>query len=279
MPGSGDIQGALTVDLEEWFQGLTSTNPRVDLWPHLGSRVVPATEQLLGLLAQREVRATFFVLGAVAERHPDLIRRVVEAGHEVGVHGYRHRFLTRMTPMEFGEELDRGLEAVREAAGREILGHRAPYFSLNGSTSWAFEIIRSRGLSYDSSVFPARSRLYGYPGAPRAPHRVGGNGGLVEFPISTLRLGPTRLPVGGGFYLRLWPYPLVRWALRRIVDEGLPIVLYLHPWELDLAQPDHPVTPRERITHRHGRRTLRPKLERLLDDFRLGPLEELLDTV
>ncbi|MGI6210049.1 MAG: DUF3473 domain-containing protein [Anaerolineae bacterium] len=278
MSAPNGIQGALTVDLEEWFQGLTSTNPRVDLWPGLASRVVPSTQALLELLAGHRVHSTFFVLGAVAERHPELVRQVADAGHEIAVHGHNHRFVSRMSPAEFESELDRGLEAIERATGCRVQGHRAPYFSINGTTPWAFDILRDRGLVYDSSVFPARARLYGYPGAPRQPHRVGDGQGLLEFPVSTLQLGRARLPVGGGFYVRALPYPLIRWALRRIAGEGLPIVLYLHPWELDLDQPPHPMTPRERVTHRHGRRSLRPKLERLLREFRLGRLEELLGT-
>lgn len=267
---------AFTVDLEDWFQGLTSTNSRVDQWPTLESRVEAATDRLLGILAEYEVRATFFVLGYVADQHPDLIQRIRAAGHEIGLHGYYHRFVSRMSVDEFAAELDRGMLAVHRAAGGDPIGHRAPYFSIDGSTPWAFDVLAARGLRYDSSVFPARTMLYGFPEAPRFPYQVNG-GALMEFPVSTVRAGGRTWPIAGGFYLRALPYAAVRRAIRSLNAAGQPAIMYMHPWELDTGQRYSQVTPRERITHYYGRGRLEAKLRRLLAEFPFGPLAAFLE--
>lgn len=267
---------AFTVDLEDWFQGLTSTNPQVEQWPRLESRVEPVTRRLLALLRTYRIRATFFVLGYVAERHPALIEAIREAGHEIAVHGYWHSYVFRLTAAEFSQELARSLEVITAVTGEMPLGHRAPYFSINRTTPWAFEVLREHGFRYDSSIFPIRNGFYGYPGMPRFPYVVAG-GGLMEFPLSTVRLGGANWPIAGGFYLRMLPYSFVRGAIRRLNDQGQPAVLYMHPWELDLEQPHHPVTPRERLTHYGGRRTLERKLQRLFSEFRFAPLQTFLE--
>jgi polysaccharide deacetylase family protein (PEP-CTERM system associated) len=275
MARAESLLNAFTVDLEDWYQGLTSTNPRVDLWPILESRVVAASTRLLEVLRPYGVQATFFVLGYVADHHPALIERIHSEGHEIGVHGYYHRFVYRQRPEEFASELERSMQAVERITGETPLGHRAPYFSVNGNSTWAFQVMEAQGLRYDSSVFPTRNTLYGYPTAPRFPYQPDGLS-LIEFPVSTVRIGPLTLPMAGGFYLRLLPYALVRWAIRQLNEQGRPAILYLHPWELDLGQTYRQVTFRERITHYHGRRGLERKLHRLFSDFCFGPLRTLL---
>jgi polysaccharide deacetylase family protein (PEP-CTERM system associated) len=264
---------AFTVDLEDWFQGLTSTNPQVERWASFESRVVPATQLLLGLLREQNVQATFFVLGYVADQHPDLIRQIAGAGHEIALHGYYHRFVNRLTPAEFAQELEMGIEAIYRITGSEPQGHRAPYFSVNGSTPWAFDCMRAAGLAYDSSVFPTRNMLYGYPGAPRFPYLMDG---LVELPASTVTIGGVTVPVAGGFYVRVLPYLVTKWAVARLNRAGHPAIMYVHPWELDLGQRYNQVTARERITHYHGRRSLAEKLRRLLADFRFTTMAEVI---
>ncbi len=266
---------ALTIDLEEWFQGLTSTNQQVEQWPAFENRVVPATRRLLALLHDCQVRATFFVLGYVADQHPALIEEICAGGHEIGIHGYYHRFVWQLTPAKFARELARTTQAVERITGQRPAGHRAPYFSINARTLWAFDVLQGEGFAYDSSVFPTRNMLYGFPGAPRFPYRPAGHD-LVEFPLSTVRLGGVNWPIAGGFYLRAWPYALVRWSIGQLNRQGQPAVMYLHPWELDTEQRYREVTPRERITHYHGRRRLEGKLRRLLADFSFGPLGALL---
>ena len=270
------MRNALTNDLEDWYQGLTSTSQQVRRWPEFEDRVVASTGRLLAILESASVRATFFVLGYVAEQHPDLVRRVAEAGHEVALHGYHHYRVSLQTPQEFRDEILRGREAVATASGQEIVGYRAPMFSINRSALWALDVLREEGFRYDSSVFPTRNMLYGYPDAPRFPyHPLEGNG-FVEFPLSTVRVLGLNLPVAGGFYLRLLPYPLFRWGLRRIEREGMPAILYLHPWELDPGHPRPNPTLREKFTHYHNLEGTVDRLTALLRDFRFGPLVGLL---
>lgn len=276
MTDAGRPLNAFTIDLEDWFQGLTSTNPQVDRWPLFESRVVPATHRLLKILRTYRVQATFFVLGYVADHHPPLIEDIKRDGHELAVHGYWHYYVSRLTPADFSRELERSLETLMTITGDMPAGHRAPYFSIDRTTPWAFDVLRNYGFLYDSSIFPIRNGFYGYPGMPRFPFVASGDD-LVEFPLSTLRLGGINWPIAGGFYLRMLPYTVVRWAIKRLNHRGQPAVLYMHPWELDVDQPIHNVTPRERITHYAGRRSLEPKLHRLFSEFRFAPLRTLLE--
>lgn len=271
---SNVVYNAFTVDLEEWFHGLTSTNARPEQWPDMESRIIPATRQLLALLAAHHIRATFFVLGVVAEQHPHLVADIAAAGHEIGAHGFDHRFVQRMTAAEFARDLKRTIAALEQITGARPAGYRAPYFSINQQSAWAFDVLRDLGFTYDSSVFPLRSYLYGFPGAPRAPFRW--PNGLVEFPAATWRVAGLTIPVAGGFYARLWPGRFLRHALHRLNRQGQPAVLYVHPWELDREQPLVYATPRERLTHYAGRHTLAGKLARLFAAFTFRPLAEMV---
>jgi len=266
---------ALTVDLEEWFQGLTSTNRQVSRWPQWPRRAAGLTERLLALLAAHDVHATFFVVGALAAAEPALIRRMAAAGHELGVHGYDHRFVHELTPSQFRDELRRTVDAIRQAAGDiPILGHRAPYFSINGACLWALDVLAEEGFAYDSSLIRTRNPLYGFAQAPLRPARLA-VGALVEFPVTTVGAGRWRLPCGG-FAWRMLPYPVIRALVRRSQAQG-PVVAYLHPWEFDTAQPAATrLTPRERVTHRAGRAGLWSTWSRLLAEFSWGPLRDQL---
>lgn len=266
---------ALTVDLEEWYQGLTSTNARPELWSALEPRAEQATTELLQLLGDAGVRATFFALGTLVEQYPDLVARIRDAGHEIALHGYAHRRVDRMTPAEFADELDRGLEALWQAARIRPIGHRAPYFSIRSDMDWAFRVLGTRRFRYDSSIFPARSLIYGDPAASRLPYYLS-EFNIVEFPVTTLRAGGRNWPAAGGFYTRALPISLVRRALRQSLAAGAPAVLYLHPWELDKGQRYSQVSPRERVTHYWGRRFLADRLRLLVAEFRFGALEDVL---
>jgi polysaccharide deacetylase family protein (PEP-CTERM system associated) len=272
------VCNAFTVDLEDWYHGLTSTNRQPETWPKLESRVVQNTGRLLTLLAEYEIRATFFALGRVAERFPGLVRQIASDGHEIGVHGHTHRTIRDLTPAQFAAELDRSLEVLRPLASEPIIGHRAPYFSIERSTLWALEVLAERGFVYDSSVFPTRNMLYGYPDAPRQPYKVAARTReLLEFPLSTVRVAGVTLPVAGGFYGRAMPGVVTRWAVQRLNAQGMPAILYVHPWELDTGQRFDRVTARERVTHYSGRRTLETKLRRLFTDFEFGSLSDIID--
>jgi polysaccharide deacetylase family protein (PEP-CTERM system associated) len=231
------------------------------------------------MLDEAGVAATFFVLGWVAERYPRLVRAIRASGHEVACHGYGHQMITRLSRSQFAEDVRRGKAAVEEAAGANVIGYRAPTFSVVHETIWGLEILAEAGFRYDSSVFPIVHDRYGIPDAPRFPHRlaVGAAGALSEFPLSTIAVGRWRLPVAGGGYFRLFPYAVSRGALRHLNEsEGQPAMVYLHPWELDPGQPRLPVGRLTRFRHSVNTRTTQSKLRRLLKDFRFAPAREVL---
>ncbi len=267
----------LSIDLEDWYQGLTSTSRRIDLWPSFEDRIVESTGLLLELLAQADVKATFFVLGYVADQFPQLVRKIADAGHEIGLHSYHHQKISQLTRDQFRTDTARGLEAVEKASGRRVVGYRAPMFSITRAQIWALEVLYEMGFKYDSSVFPIRNGFYGFPEAPRYPFRPFKAGTFVEFPLSTVRFLAINWPVAGGFYLRLLPYALLKRGLKRINSEGKPAIVYLHPWDLDPAQPRPEPTLRERFTHYHNLNQTRAKLTTLLQDFHFTTLINLLE--
>jgi len=269
------ILNAFTVDLEDWFQGLTSTNTQPGEWDSYEARLESNTHGLLAILGEFGVRATFFVLGHVANRYPDLIRHIAAAGHEIGVHGYWHLMVHRITPERFAAELDRALEVLTPLVNQPIIGHRAPYFSINSQSLWALDVLLERGFRYDSSFFPTRNMLYGYPESPRFPHTLE-EGDFVEFPLSTLRWMGVNLPIAGGFYVRALPYFVIRQGIRQLNAGGHPAIMYIHPWELDTEQRYGLVTLRERLTHYYGRGSLERKLRRLLTDFEFTAMNDLV---
>jgi polysaccharide deacetylase family protein (PEP-CTERM system associated) len=230
----------ISVDVEDYFQveAFASTIPSAS-WGAYESRVERNTERVLDLLDDCRVTATFFILGWVAERYPSLVRKITERGHEPACHSYWHRLLYKLTPDEFREDTLRAKYAIEQAAGLEIYGYRAPSFSVTSRSAWALDVLAELGFRYDSSVFPVRHDVYGVPSAPRGPFRVATPfGPIIEFPMATFRLsvGPN-LPVGGGGYLRMLPYWYTKHGVERAWREGLPVVSYIHPWELDPQQP------------------------------------------
>jgi polysaccharide deacetylase family protein (PEP-CTERM system associated) len=268
----------LTVDVEDWSQStLDHTLP-------ISTRVVANTHTLLELLDEAGVRATFFVLGRVAEAHTTLAREIAEAGHEVGTHGYSHESVEAMGPARFKEELHRSVYTLRQQTGQPVLGHRAAVFSISGQSLHLLEHLCAEGLAYDSSIFPVRHPRYGVPGAWRRPHRVLCASGqlLVEFPLSTVRLAGMVLPAAGGGYFRLFPYWWTRLALQTFQRQGAPATCYLHPYELDtseMAEIPHRVPPLLRWSQGANRRSVRSKLGKLLSGFRFytmaGACQEL----
>lgn len=274
------MKNALSFDIEEDFQAEAFARLLpVDEWPSLGSRVAGSTRGLLNLLDAAGIRATFFVLGWVAERHPLLVREIDRRGHEVACHGYGHRMIHRMTRREFAEDVARAKGVLEAILGVPIIGYRAPTFSVVRETLWSLAVLREAGFRYDSSIYPIRHDRYGIPDAPRFPHRrtAGDGGEIVEFPPSTVALLGLRLPVGGGGYFRLFPYRATRWALRRLNSvEGQPAMVYLHPWEVDPAPPPLPVGWLTRFRHSVNARKTAPRLRRLLGEFDFAPVREVL---
>ncbi len=268
----------LTFDIEEHFQVSAFESPmRRRHWENFESRVVRNTEKILELLRMRDVRATFFVLGWVAERHRHLVRRIASEGHEVASHGYAHELITLQTPGEFREDVRKTKAILEEIIGGPVQGYRAPSFTITRETTWAFKILAEEGYLYDSSVFPVLHPTYGMPGAKTKCHVVLTQAGpLWEFPLSTATIGGLRLPVAGGGYFRLFPYGLIRRLLRRVEAEGQALVMYLHPWELDPDQPRMHGPLLSRFRHYVNLHKTEGRLMQLLGDFRFAPIRDAI---
>jgi polysaccharide deacetylase family protein (PEP-CTERM system associated) len=277
---SGDrILNAMTVDVEDYFQvsAFESIVPRSS-WSSLESRVCRNTERLLDMFEAAGVRATFFVLGWVAERYPQLVRQIAAAGHELASHSYHHQLVYSLTPEEFRADLRRAREAIESAAGVRVLGYRAPSYSVIRDSLWALDVLIEEGYTFDSSIYPIRHDRYGIPEWDRAIHRLHRPGGtLWELPGSTVRVGGTNLPIGGGGYFRLLPYGWTSRGIRRLNEtEGHPAVFYLHPWEIDPDQPRIAAGRLSRFRHYRNLGRTEERLGRLLRQFRFGTVSDVL---
>ena len=276
----GEIVNAMSVDVEDYFQ-VSAFENTVDRrrWDRLESRVCQNTERLLEIFETAGVRGTFFVLGWVADRYPALVRRISDAGHEVASHGYAHRLVYDQTPEEFREDIRRARAAIEAASGCCVSGYRAPSYSITNRSRWALDILVEEGYAYDASIFPIHHDRYGIPDAARHPHVMSCRSGqLWEAPGSTIRCGGVNLPVGGGGYFRLLPYQWTRWGIRRLnTVERRPAVFYLHPWEIDSAQPRMPSGRLAGFRHYRNLAKTEKRLQRLLQDFRFGTIHSLLE--
>lgn len=274
-----DIANGLSFDIEEWFHLLNlKTTPPPERWNALHATVVANTERLLTVLAEANVKATFFVLGWVARQYPELVRGIHHAGHEIGCHGDMHELCYEQGPVRFEEDLRRARNSLEDLVGTPVLGYRAPGFSILSDTSWAFEVIRKLGFAYDSSVFPAPRQHGGFPGAPLHPYSIPLPDGdsLAEFPMTVTRLGPFKIAFAGGGYLRLFPYPLIRAGIAKMNREGHPSCVYLHPREFDPGHPRIAMSATRRFRSYVNLTSTEPKLRRLLHDFRFRPLAQIL---
>jgi polysaccharide deacetylase family protein (PEP-CTERM system associated) len=273
---------ALTVDVEEYFQ-VSNFDTVIDRtrWDDLPSRVLSSTRRLLDVFEETENRATFFVLGWVAERHAGLVREIAERGHEVACHGYGHELVYDLGAERFRADLRRGRSAIEDATGQAVRGYRAPSYSITRRSLWALEILAEEGFGFDSSIFPIHHHRYGIPDFARTPVRLelGGGRWLDEFPLTTLRRGGVTLPLAGGAYLRFLPDSVFRWGLSQLVDAGEPTVLYLHPWEIDPQQPRQDVGWRVRVNHYHNLGRTESRLHALLEWLRFAPMGEVLGSL
>lgn len=272
--GAVPITNAMTVDVEDYFH--VSAFARVidrAHWDRYECRVENNTRRLIELLARYDIRATFFVLGWVASRYPDLVREIADAGHEIACHGLTHKLVYEQTPREFRDETKTAKALLEDIIQVPVNGYRAASYSITAKSLWAIDILAELGFQYDSSVFPIRHDRYGIPGAARKPHWISGAGGasILEFPLSTKDLGFARLPVSGGGYFRLFPYSITRMALASINrDEGIPFIFYLHPWEIDPGQPRIRASRLSRFRHYTNLAKCESMLCRLLGEFRFG---------
>lgn len=276
------MRNILTFDVEEWFQ-VTNLEAAISFedWESFPSRLGESLSFILDLLEKKGVRATFFVLGWIAERRPEIVRMISEKSHEIATHGYSHQLIYTQKKDEFDADLKTSIAVIRAASGAEVVGHRAASFSITDESRWALEVLLDNGILYDSSVFPVRHHRYGIANSPRYPYVIlkKGEASLVEFPLATARLASVNVPVGGGGYFRLFPYSITKRALRSMNSAGYPVVVYTHPWEFDEGIPRvRDIGHLNHFRHYVNIRKNRAKLSRLLDDFEFGTMGGALES-
>jgi polysaccharide deacetylase family protein (PEP-CTERM system associated) len=280
MESKAAITNAFTIDVEDYYHvsALASAIPR-EQWSQRESRVAASTDRLLAMLDERRIKGTFFVLGWVADKVPELVKRIASQGHEVACHGYSHELIYRQTPGVFADETHRSKTLLEDLTGMPVIGYRAASFSITPRSRWALDTLIEQGFLYDSSIFPVRHDRYGMPGADRAPGYVHAPSGgrIAEFPMSTAAFGPVRVPVSGGGYFRLLPYWFTRNGLRSINErDGMPFTFYLHPWEIDVDQPRVEVGFVSRFRHYTNLSKCESRLRRLLTDFNFTTMRNVL---
>jgi polysaccharide deacetylase family protein (PEP-CTERM system associated) len=274
------IQGAFSVDVEDYFH-VEAFSKDVDpqTWPSYPSRVVDNTTRLLDLMDRYRVRGTFFVLGWVAQREPGLVREIAARGHEIACHSFWHRLVYRLTPDDFTDDTKRAKDAIETAAGRQIFGYRAPTFSITSRSLWGLDALARCGFTFDSSIFPIRHDHYGLAGSPRDPYAIrlpSAGRTIVEFPISTFHALGRDWPVAGGGYLRMLPMWYNRAGIDRILSGERPLMVYVHPWEIDPDQPRIRTRLRSRLRHYTNLGRMQARLEHLLERYAFAPVTEVL---
>ncbi|HNP62607.1 MAG TPA: DUF3473 domain-containing protein [Woeseiaceae bacterium] len=267
----------MSVDVEEYFQvwAFARSTSRAD-WAGFPSRIRESLGTALRLFDEAGVKATFFTLGWIAERHPDLIRSIADAGHEIASHGYAHAKITEQSQQQFREDVTRAKAILEDVSGQRVLGYRAPSFSIGTDNLWALDVLHETGHEYSSSIYPVVHDHYGMPSASRFPFRLA-PGGILEIPMSTANVFGKNLPCGGGGYFRLMPYNYFRWSIRRLNEvEGQSSIFYLHPWELDPDQPRIKNAPlKSRMRHYVNLDKTEGRLRRLLADFRWDRMDRI----
>ncbi len=265
-----NLTNAISIDVEDYFQ-VSAFEHRIDRadWDALEHRVERNTAKLRDIFDHFGVKSTFFVLGWVAERYPGIVRRIVDDGHEIASHGYGHQRVTDLTPKIFREDIDRAKKALEDIGGHEVKGYRAPSYSIGRDNIWALDVVAETGHRYSSSIYPVRHDHYGFPEAPRFAFRDA-KSGIIEIPITTVRVLNRARPAGGGGFFRFYPYPISK----RLIDmvnrqDGRPVVFYLHPWELDPEQPRQTgISAKTRFRHYLNLNKTEKRLIRLISDFK-----------
>ncbi len=274
---------ALTIDVEDYYQvsGFES-HIRFEQWPDYESRVVGNTWRLLEMLHFHRVKATFFTLGWIAERYPQVVLAIHKEGHEIASHGYRHRLVYNMSREEFRQDTERSKGVLEDLCGVPVVGYRAASYSIIQETLWALDVLHELGFQYDSSIFPIHHDRYGIPDASRFPyyHMLSEGRKLLEFPLSTVRFMGRNVPIAGGGYLRLFPYRFIQWGIRQINErENAPANIYLHPWEIDPSQPRINGSRLSQFRHYLNLDKTESRLRQLLLDFRFAPLRRLKEEI
>ncbi|MCZ6569148.1 MAG: polysaccharide deacetylase family protein [Deltaproteobacteria bacterium] len=271
------MRHALSIDLEDYYMSPPTVAP--EDWPRYPDRLEHSVPRLLDWLAAGGHQATFFVLGVVCAAHPDLIRRIRDAGHEIGIHGWDHRSVKELGREEFEASLDKALDAVQSVTGEPVKGFRAAAFSLDQTNAWGYDVLLDRGFRYDASLAPFYGWLYGEPMANDRVHRRRAPSGreLLEIPLSVVGPRPFRLPVCGGFFLRLYPFAFSRFLFRRAEARGEVVVTYLHPWEAEAQHPPLPLSWAQRTIHFRGLEHSPQRIQGLLQEFQFASIGRLID--
>lgn len=269
------VRNAISVDVEDWLQ--STVDPELPLT----DRFFHSTRRVLEAFADRDVKGTFFILGLAAEKAPDLVREIQQGGHEIQSHGYGHRLVYDLTPDEFRRDLERSKKLLEDMTGAEIIGYRAPAFTIDLRNLWALDVLVESGYTYDSSVFPRKMRRYGIDGAPWYPHRLKTPAGyeLHEYPVASWRWHGRTIPMGGGGYFRLFPYSVIRRGVRQINTCGHPATIYMHPYEYDpieFAELDYRVPFMQRLHQGLGRRAFPRKVDQMLAEFPFATMREII---
>ncbi|MGC2456559.1 MAG: XrtA system polysaccharide deacetylase [Gallionellaceae bacterium] len=272
------IRNAMTIDVEDYFQ-VSAFAPHIsrDSWDHLPCRVERNMERILALLDEQNVKATFFTLGWIAERYPQLVRNIIDNGHELASHGYNHLRVSDLSPDEFREDIIRSKKLLEDLGGQSVIGYRAPSFSIGKRNLWALDTLQEAGYRYSSSIYPIQHDHYGMPDAPRFKFQHGGQSGLVELPPTTVNLFGRNFPASGGGYFRLFPYSFSRWLMKRVNHaDGQPCIFYFHPWEIDHEQPRQKnIGMKTRFRHYVNLERTEPRIRSLLRDFQWGRMDHI----
>jgi polysaccharide deacetylase family protein (PEP-CTERM system associated) len=275
---AGQIRNAMTIDVEDYFQ-VSAFAPHIsrDSWPSLPCRVERNVDLILGLLASADVKATFFTLGWIAERYPAMVRRIVDNGHELASHGYGHLRASDQSPTEFNDDITRSKLLLEDIGGQKVLGYRAPSFSIGTNNLWALDTLLQAGYRYSSSIYPIQHDHYGMPDAPRFAFYPSGRDGLLEIPITTVRMMNKNFPAGGGGYFRFFPYAVSRWFLQKVNREDKqPGIFYFHPWEVDPNQPRQVgVSAKTRFRHYVNLDRMEGRIKALTRDFQWDRMDRI----
>lgn len=275
---TASLRNAMTVDVEDYFQVSAFANTIArDSWDSQPCRVEHNVERILAIFAQHNVKATFFTLGWIAERYPELVRRIVAGGHELASHGYGHLRASDQSRAEFMDDIVRSKALLEELGGQPVLGYRAPSFSIGKQNMWALDALSEAGYRYSSSIYPVKHDHYGMPDAPRFAYYPNGPDGLLEVPVSTVRFGEKNYPAGGGGFFRLFPYRVSRWLLRRVNErDAQPAIFYFHPWELDPEQPRQTgISAKTRFRHYINLHRAEARIHALAADFQWDRMDRI----
>ncbi len=275
------VLNAITVDVEDWFQVAMARNETIsENWASQNFRVIPNMCKILKLFDEFQVKGTFFVMGWLAERHPEIVLTIKKHGHEIGSYGYSHKLVYEISRKEFENDLDMSISILERITNEKIYYHRAPSYSITENSLWALEALSERGIVCDSSIFPVKHDIYGMTNAPRFPFRFNFNNGnkLIEFPPSTISLFGRNLPFAGGGYLRLFPFWVIRKGIQKLNRMGEPANIYFQPWELDHDLPKVRLNLISKFRHYTNLEITELRLRNLLSEFRFGPIGKVLES-